>query len=89
MPPRTNSEKLLDLCEGMNENELRSFAALITSKADNMHRKATNEAWQKVLQAWQEYRHLAPNESRYVSIDTEEGFDIDVDLFELMDTYLN
>ena len=83
---KTKSEEIVALCEDMNENELRSLAELIKSRADNIHRKKTNEAWQKVIQAWQEYRSLAPCDSKFVTVEYDECRDLDFELFELMDS---
>lgn len=85
----TKSEKIVALCENMTEEQLRSLAELIESRADNIHRKKTNEAWQKVVQAWQEYRALAPCDSKYITIEDNDCSDLDIDLFECMDSYIH
>lgn len=85
---KTKSEKIIELCATLTEKELRGVAELLCKRADTMKEQAANEAWKEMVAAWKKWRALCPTHYRWVYIETDDGGDLDFDLFEYMDDHI-
>jgi hypothetical protein len=89
MPPKsiTFIDKILDECKDMTEEELRNLSQLLEKKADCIRDDKIKKAKAKFTEAWKEYRKIAPNDFKYVTIE-DSDYDLEIDLYEYMDNYL-
>jgi hypothetical protein len=80
-------DMILDDCKDMTEEELRNLSELLTEKANCIRDDRIKKAKAKFIEAWREYRKVAPNDFKYVTIE-DSDYDLDIDLYEYMDNYL-
>lgn len=81
------TDKILDECKDMTEEELRNLSQLLEKKADCIRDDRIKKAKNKFIEAWREYRKVAPNDSKYVPIE-DHDYDLEIDLYEYMDNHL-
>ena len=85
----TKSEQLAALVADMTEEECRELGRLLTERADNMRDEEIEKAKKKFIEAYKEFRQLAPIEHLYVDIEDNEGeFWNEIDLYEYLDSNL-
>lgn len=89
MPPKsiTLTDRILDECKDMTEEELRNLSQLLTKKANCIRDDKAKKGWQKMIEGWKEYRAIYPNDFKYVTIE-DNDYDLEIDLYEYMDNYL-
>ena len=86
----TKSEQFTALLADMTEEECRELSRLLTERADNMRDEEIEKAKKKFIEAYKEFRQLAPIEHLYVDIDDDDGeFWSEIDLYEHLDNYLH
>ena len=85
----TKSEQLAALVADMTEEECRELGRLLTERADNMRDEEIEKAKKKFIEAYKEFRQLAPADCLYVDIKDDEGeFWNEIDLYEYLDSNL-
>lgn len=82
------TDTILDECRDMTEEELRNLSELLAKKANCIRDDKIKKAKAKVIEAWREYRKIYPNDFKYITIE-DTDYDLDIDLYEYMDKYLN
>ena len=89
MPPKsiTLTDKILDECKDMTEEELRNLSELLAKKANCIKDDKAKRAMQKMKEGWKEYRDIYPNDFKYVTIEDGDYY-LEIDLYEYMDNYL-
>lgn len=65
-------------------DEIISYAKILRDEVAKAQKK---NAYDKLVEAWKQYRELAPFESKWVDYEDDDGV-IEVDLFELMEENL-
>lgn len=82
----TKSEEIVALCMNMTEEQLRGLSKLLEQRAEALRKEKAEEARQKFIEAYKEFRKLAPNDHLWTDVFCE-GCDcyIDVNLYELID----
>ena len=83
----TKSEQLAVLVADMTEKELHELAQLLETRANALMAEKAKKAWQKMIEAWNVYRVIYPNDFKYVTIE-DTDYDLEIDLYEYMDHYL-
>ena len=69
----------------LNElDEVINYAKILRDEAARLQKK---NAYDKLVEAWEQYRELAPFESKWVDYEDDDGV-MEVDLFELMEENL-
>ena len=66
-------------------DEIIQYAKILRDEAARVQKK---NAYNKLIEAWKQYRQIAPFETKYVTTEVEAFDDIDIDLFELMEENL-
>lgn len=82
----TKSEEIVALCMNMTEEQLRGLSKLLEQRAEVLRKEKAEEARQKFIEAYKEFRKLAPNDYLWTDVFCE-GCDcyIDANLYELID----
>lgn len=82
----TKSEEILALCMNMTEEDLKGLNELLEQRVQALRREKVEKAKARFIEAYKEFRKLAPENALWVDIFCE-GCDcyIDAELYELMD----
>ena len=82
----TKSEEILALCMDMTEEELKGLGKLLEQRAQALRREKAEKAQARFIEAYKEFRKLAPEDALWVDV-LCEGCDcyIDAELYALMD----
>ena len=82
----TKSEEILALCMNMTEEELKGLNKLLEQRAQALRREKVEQAQARFIEAYKEFRKLAPDDALWVDVFCE-GCDcyIDAELYALMD----
>lgn len=80
----TKSEEILALCMNMTEEDLKGLNELLEQRVQAMRREKVEKAKARFIEAYKEFRKLAPNDSLWVDIFCEEC-DCYANLYELID----
>ena len=82
----TKSEEIVALCMNMTEEQLRGLSKLLEQRAEALRKEKAEEARQKFIEAYKEFRKLAPEDALWVDV-LCEGCDcyIDAELYALID----
>ena len=82
----TKSEEIVALCMNMTEEQLRGLSKLLEQRAEALRKEKAEEARQKIIEAYKEFRKLAPNDCLWADVFCEEcDCYIDANLYELID----
>jgi hypothetical protein len=82
----TKSEEILALCMDMTEEDLKGLSELLEKRATALRREKAEQAKTRFIEAYKEFRKLAPGDTLWVDV-LCEGCDcyIDAELYTLMD----
>ena len=82
----TKSEEILALCMDMTEEDLKGLSKLLEQRAAALRRERAAQAQTRFIEAYKEFRKLAPEDALWVDV-LCEGCDcyIDAELYALMD----
>lgn len=82
----TKSEEILALCMDMTEEDLKGLNELLEKRAAALRREKAEQAKARFIEAYKEFRKLAPENTLWVDVFCEEcDCYIDAELYELMD----
>lgn len=82
----TKSEEILALCMDMTEEDLKGLNKLLEQRAEALRREKVEKAKARFIEAYKEFRKLAPEDALWVDVFCEEcDCYIDAELYELMD----
>jgi hypothetical protein len=86
----TKSEEIVALCMNMTEEQLRGLSKLLEQRAEALRKEKAEEARQKFIEAYKEFRKLAPEDALWVDVFCEEcDCYIEAELYQFMDDTFN
>lgn len=80
----TKSEEILALCMNMTEEDLKGLNELLEQRVQAMRREKVEKAKARFIEAYKEFRKLAPENVLWVDVFCEEC-DCYAELYGLMD----